>query len=205
MPSISLPTALAVGSLAVGAVGAGVSALGAMSSAHAQSANAAYSAQVARNNATIAGENAEYAIQAGQQKAYQTSMRARARLGAVRTGIAANGIDPNTGSAADDQTTQRETGTLETNQVAQNTAVQAYGFKTQETSFNAQAGLDTAASSEALTAGGYSAAGGLLAGASSTGENYFKLQQMGAFSSPSSSYVSPGGFTSTGNTGFAVL
>lgn len=182
MPSASLTAGIATASLATSAIGAGVGAIGAISSAQSQSANANYQAQVAKNNATIAANNAEYATQAGQEKAQETSLKAREQQGAITTAIAANGLDVDTGSASDVEKTQAETGSLATQNVVNAAALQAYGYRSNETSFQAQSGLETAEAGQAETAGDISAAGGLLGGASSVGLNYAKLQQAGAFS-----------------------
>lgn len=175
-------SAVSIGSLALGAASAAIGAVGAISSAQAQSANANYQAQVARNNALTAGYNAEYATQAGQEKAQETSLRAREQQGAVTTALAANGLDVNSGSPAQDQTTQRETGSLATQQVVDAAALQAYGFRTQSTSFEAQANLDQAEAGQAETAGLFGAAGSLLGGASSVGLHYGILSNLGALS-----------------------
>jgi hypothetical protein len=168
-----------VAALALGGIGAATSAYGAISGANATAANANYQAQVARNNAITAAQNAEYTTQAGQEKAQQSSLQARSRLGAVTTGLAANGIDVNSGSAVAAQQTQREVGTLGTQQVVDNAALQAYGYRTQATSDTAQATLDTQEAQQAPIAGGLSAAGGLLGSAASVGSNYAMLQRLG--------------------------
>jgi hypothetical protein len=193
MPSVSLPTAgiLAGVSAATSVVGAGIGAYGAISSANATAANASYQAQVARNNQTVASQNAEYAVQAGAAKAAQTSEQGAQRLAKVRTAVAANGIDVNSGSAADDQETQRRTGTLDTLTVVNNAALQAYGYRTQAVNYGDQAGLDTAEASQAPTAGALSAGGGLLSGLSGTATGLEKYQQQAGDSSDG--YVSAAG------------
>ena len=170
--------------LVSGIASAGVGALGAISNANAQAANASYQAQVAKNNATIASQNAEYATQAGSEKATEASLKARERLGAVTTALAASGVDVNTGSAADVEKTQRETGSLETQQVVNNAALQAYGYRSQSTGYQAEAGLESAEAAEAPTAGLLSATGGLLGSASSLGLNYQILQNLAGNTAP---------------------
>jgi hypothetical protein len=191
MPSVSVPTAVAIGSLAVGAVGAGVSAMGAIQSGQAQSKAAAYQAQVAANNATTANQNAEYATQAGQAAAQAQSLKARELMGATATGFAASGVDPNSGSAADVAVTNRETGQLSTLNTVNNANLQAYGYRTQATSDTAQSALDTATAQQATTAGNISAAGDMLSGAASVGSKYVQFQNAGAL---------PGGTKSTDTT-----
>ncbi len=177
--------------LGAGIAGAATSAYGAISSANATSANANYQAQVARNNAITASQNAEYTTQAGQEKAQQNSLQERAKLGQVRSGLAAQGVDVNSGSALADQQTQRETGSLSTQQIIDNAALQAYGYRTQQTSDTAQSALDTQEAGQASTAGDLSAAGGLLGSAASVGSNYLMLQNL-AGNTPAVSYVQAG-------------
>lgn len=163
-----------IATLAVGAIGSAVSAVGAISAGEAQASQASYAAQVARNNATIANQNARYAMEAGAAKTEDEGLRARARLASVRAGIAASGLDPNTGSAADVQSSDRTLGYLDTVRTQQQAAMQAYGYRTQSTNFTAEAGLDTARASADQTAGFTNAAGDLLSGASSVGDKYLK-------------------------------
>lgn len=165
---------LPVASLVIGGIGTAVSAIGAISSGQAQAQQANYAAQVARNNATIANQNARYAMEAGQAKTEDEGLRASARLASVRAGIAAGGLDPNTGSAADVQTSDRSIGYLDTVRTQQQAALNAYGYRTQSTNFTAEAGLDTARAGADTTAGEIGAAGDLLSGASSVGDKYIK-------------------------------
>ena len=181
MPSASLTAGIASASLATGLVSAGVGAAGAISSAQANSANANYQAQVAKNNAITANQNAEYATQAGQEKAQEQSLKAREQQGAVTTALAANGLDVNSGTPADVEKTERETGELGTEQTVDLAALQAYGYRTQSTNFAAESGLQTAEAGQASTAGAVSATGGLLGSASSLGSNYARFQLAGLY------------------------
>ena len=166
-----VPVAAAV----AGAIGTAVSAAGALQASSAQAESSRYQAQVARNNQVAAYQNAEYATQAAAQKATDTSLKGAERLAAVRAGIAANGIDVNTGSAADVQTSQRQTGVLETENEVQKGALQAYGYRSQASNFGAQAALDSASAKNEAAAGPISAAGTLLGGASSLGSQWVKM------------------------------
>ena len=172
----SLGTAGAVG-LAGSAIGAGVSAYSAISSGEASQKQANYQAQVAKNNAQVANQNAATATQAGQQAASTQGAKGKAALGALTSGISADGVDVNSGSAAASRETQREEGQLDVMTTANNSALQAYGYRTQATNYVSQAGLDTAAGANSAAAGTISAGGDLLSGASSVGLNWAKLQQ----------------------------
>jgi hypothetical protein len=171
-----LPAVAAV----AGVVGSAVSAVGAIQSANAQASAASYQAQVAKNNQTTAYQNAEYAEQAGQAKAEDQSLKARAQLGAARTNAAASGLDVNSGSAADVQTTQAETGTLDTQRTIDQANLQAYGYRTQAASFGDQAQLDTMTAQDASASAPIAAAGSVLSGISSLGTNWAKMQNVGA-------------------------
>ena len=165
--------------IAATALSTGVGILGSVESARAQSESAAYSAQVARTNETIAQQTAAAALQAGEANATAQSLRSRAILGQAIAGEAASGIDPYTGSAADVNITNRELGALNTAQTLNNAQLQAYGYRTQATSFGAQAGLEQAQSEQATQAGAIGAVGSLASGAASLGSKWAVFQAAG--------------------------
>lgn len=144
------PGTLAIAS-AVATAGSAV--LGGVSSAEA----ANYQAKVASNNAVIARNNARYSASAGASQAEQQSLRDAQKLSGLRAAQGALGVDPNSGSAADVQVSQRELGGLDQATVSNNAALEVYGYKTQAQSFEAQSKLDE---SEV----GYDIAGSLLSG-----------------------------------------
>ena len=171
--------ALPLAGLALGAVGTGVSVLGTLKAGQAQAASANYEAQVQRNNALIANQNASYATQAGQQHAEQQSLQQRALQGRIVAGQAANGIDPNTGSAVDVQQTARETGLTDVQQTVQNAALQNYGYRTQATSATASAGLSQLQAGQATQGAELGAFGALAGGAGQLGVQWQKMQTVG--------------------------
>ena len=135
--------------------GAGVSAVGTYEAGHFQS-------EVARNNAIIAKQNADYARTAGGEQAAIASRKGAAQGAALKTGLAANGVDVNSGSAVDVEAGARETSKLDAETVLNNAELQAYGYTTQATNFKAQSAQDEAG-------GIWGAAGSLLSNASSIG------------------------------------
>lgn len=169
MPSVSLPAVLA----ATGAVvSAGSAVAGGISQGHALG----YQAQVARNNATIAGQNAEYATQAGAVKTEQAGLKARAQLGQVRTSLAANGLDVNSGSAADVQTSQREIGALDQETVAHNAALETYGYKTQVAGYTDQSKLLNREAAFAPIEGAFKGLGSLISAAPGIADKFGWMQ-----------------------------
>ena len=133
---------MCVATLAIaGAVaGAAGSIMGGISQANA----AHYQAQVAANNALIEKQNAAYAASAGSAKTEQAGFQARAQLAQVRAGEAANGLDVNSGTPADVQESEHEIGDLNTHTVANNSALQVYGYQTQAVNYQAQSAADEA-------------------------------------------------------------
>lgn len=176
-------------SIAATVASAGIAAYGAVQSAHAQSAAAAYQAQVAKNNATEAQQNATYAIQAGETSAETQGLKNKEALGAVVASEAANNVDVNSGSALDVQVGQRETGLEDVDQIRSNALLNAYGYQTQATSFTAQSTLDTSTAANDTSQIPVLAGSDLLSGAASGGNAYVRALQVGAI---------PGGTTASG-------
>jgi hypothetical protein len=156
--------AAALPALAIG--GAVTSAIGAIGGGIASSQAASYQAQVNRNNATTATQNSTYALEAGSVQEQEAGQKAAGQLGQVRASMAANNVDVNSGSAVDVQKSQRETGLLSEEDVSNNAALTAYGYQTQATGFQAQAGLEQGQASTAIPGALLSAGGGLLSNVS---------------------------------------
>jgi hypothetical protein len=156
-------------SLALGVAGAATSAGGTLFAGAASSNAAAYASQVAANNAIIARQNAVHAEQAGEAQAQATSLRSAATGGKIKSAQAASGVDVNAGSAVDVQASQRQQGKLDTETVMSNAELQAYGYRTQATNFEAESQLDKAKSGYAMTGAEIGAAGSVLSNASGLG------------------------------------
>lgn len=154
-----IPAVLAV-------AGTAVTAFGQVEQGQATANAANYQAQVAQNNAQIAEQNAAGAVMAGQQQAAASSLKSAGTAGQIKTAQAASGIDVNTGSAVDVQQSQREQGQLDAETVLHNAQLEAYGYRSQATGFQAQAGLETATAEQAPIGAGIGAAGTILQGAS---------------------------------------
>ena len=123
---------------AVGAISQGNAAAGASrDAARAQQ----YQAQVAENNAKVAEQNAQRAEQIAQNNALAKSMESAARLGKVKAGQAASGIDINTGSSVDVQAGTRMLGKLDTDTVFSNDLLKAYGYRSDAQNFRTQGAL----------------------------------------------------------------
>lgn len=149
-----------------GVVGAVSSTVGILTQGLAAGRQAAYQSQVAANNAIIAQQNANYAIQAGEAKATDIGLQERGKLGAVTAGLAANNLNINTGSAADTRETQREMGEINIQRERQAGQLNAYGFRSQEAGFTAESQLLQSEAQQAPIGAAFGAAGSLLSRAS---------------------------------------
>ena len=139
-----------------------------------------------QQNQQIALQNATAAGQAGEAQAAQAEQKTRAEVGAIKASSAASGVDVNSGSALDVQSSASELGELNAITIRGNAAKQAYGYETQGTSFQNQANLDTSQAADATTAGEIGAGSTFLGGVGSAASNYGKyLQQNAPMTAPS--------------------
>lgn len=155
--------------LAAGVIGGGISAAGQIEQGQATANAANYRAQVSKNNADIAIQNATYAEQAGQAKATTQGMKGALVAGKIKAGQGASGVDVNTGSNVAVQAGQREVSKLDTETVLNNSLLEAYGYRTRATSEESQAGLEQLTAEQAPIGAEIGAAGSLLSSASSLG------------------------------------
>lgn len=134
-------------------IGAASGAAGSIEQGFAQANAASYQAAIARNNAIVAQQNAGYSAEAGSAQIEEQGEKSAQQDAAVRTGLAANGVDVNSGSAADVQVSQRKIGALDTATVAQRAAETVYGYQTQKVGYQAESNLDQAQEGPDIEAG----------------------------------------------------
>lgn len=200
-PSIALPaiglatgaSTLAAGGAAAGIVGAGIGGYGAIESGEASSAAAKYQSQVSANNAQIATQNATYATAAGEAQVTQQQLKTAATIGGIRGAQAASGLDVNSGSNEDVQSSAAELGELSVLNIRNAAAKQAYGYQTQSVSDVAQGQLSQAASGQDLIAGGVGATGSVIGGAASSANSYAKFLQGSGNAMPNVTGTATGG------------
>jgi len=181
------PITLATIGIITGIAGAGVSAAGQYGSLQAQSANAAYQAQVAANNAKIALQNQGMDIASGEVQAGNQGLQTRAMVGATKAGQGASGVDVNTGSTVAVRQGEAELGALDALTIRSNASKKGYADLVQATGFQAESGLLTQESQQASDAAPWAATGSLLSGASSTLGSYGKYLQSSATQAPNPS------------------
>lgn len=150
----------------MGALAAGSAAMGGVAAARqadAQQAAENYNAQVAANNAAIAGQQRSVVLQQGQAEAEQARMRQSQVLGEQRAALAANGVAADSGSALDQLATTRFLGGQDVATIQSNAARQAWGYEVQGSNYRAQSNLDKWQADNTNPAGiGAMAAGGSL-------------------------------------------
>lgn len=179
---------------AVGAIGIGTSlaggilgAVGAKKSAAAQQQMYDYQAGVAKVNAQIDRQNAEYSINYGEQQATQFGLKERQQEGQIKVAQAASNLDVNSGSAVDVQTSQRKLGQMDMTQIRSNAAKTAYDFNVKATMDENQATLDTMAGENARSAGNINAMSSILGSIGSVSSKWMQGSQMGMWSTSGSS------------------
>jgi glucan-binding YG repeat protein len=163
--------------MALAAASAATSAVGSMQQGRQQKKAAQAQAQVAANNAAIAEQNAKDAIVAGQQQEQQNRMEHNQRIGAMRAGAGASGIDVGAGSALDavgDAAMMKEYDTLS---IRDQAARQANNSYQQAADFTTQGNMATVAGKNAQSNGMWGAAGSLMSGAGQVAGSWYKMKQ----------------------------
>lgn len=146
---------------------AGVGAIGSIESGNAAQAAAGYNSAVQRQNAQIATQNANIAGAIGNENAGIQGMKNKAAVGGILAAQGANNVDVNSGSAVDVRAGQEESGMLSAQNIRSNAARQAYQYQTQSASATGQANLDTYQGNQANEAGYIGAGTDLLKGVGS--------------------------------------
>ena len=132
---------------------------------------------------------------AGQEEAGIAGLQGAGQVGQIKAAQGASNIDVNTGSAEKVQELARAQNELSSEDILNNAALYTYGYRTQQTSYTAQAGLyglvaqqapiaagiTAEEAEESGTAGELQAAGGFLSNVSTISNNMFsQLAGIGA-------------------------
>lgn len=163
---MGLPTILMVAGTAMNVVGN-------LAEGNAQAGSYMYQSQVA-------DYNERRAVQEGTIAATNKGMETRARVGAIKAGQAASGVDVNTGSAAEIRAAAASLGQLDASTIMSNALSRAFGYKTESKLLKQQAG-------QAQSMGVFKAVSSLIGGASETFSSFKNWQNTSA------------GFGKTGN------
>lgn len=150
--------ALAAASAAVAVIGQGISAY----SAHGQ---AKYEAAVARQNSTLASNQALDAIKRGQIDDRRSQQETAKLIGSQQARLAANGIDVGYGNAADMIGDTATYGAEDAATIRENAMREAMGHDMSAMNFRAQARAARSRATGALVSGGFGIAQTALGGA----------------------------------------
>lgn len=169
---------MGVAALLLTAASAGISAYGAIEQGKANSAAASYQAQVAQNNQTIANQNAQFALQQGQQEEAAKRQQTAQTISEQRAITAASGIDPNSGSSKRIQGDTAALGELDAQTIRNNAARTAWGYQNQGMNFGAQASLLQSQSANASAAGELGAFSSIVGGAASVANKWYTYKNL---------------------------
>lgn len=180
------PTQIAEAGIGANAAGGVLGAIGSEQSGEAQQGMYNYQAGVAQLNATIAKQNADYAINSGEQQAQSYGLQAGNRQGQIVASQSSSGLDVNSGSNKQVQESQKMVTNLDLTQIRSNANKTAYDFENQAVGFESQATLDTMAGKNAAEAGTIGAFSSILGSASSVSSKWLQGNQLGLFGNSSS-------------------
>ena len=154
-------------------------AAGARAAGDASSSMGMFQAAVAQRNAAIARQNAEYADYQGEKQAQTYGMGAAQRMGHIKAGQGASGLDVNSGSAKDVQASQSVVTTMDMNQIRENAAKAAFDYRVQASSFDMEAVGDMFGAQNARTAAGINANASIISSAGSVADKWLAGKNVG--------------------------
>jgi hypothetical protein len=142
-----------------------------------------YKAGVAQINSQIDLQNADYAVNQGEQQSLAYGMKESQQIGQTRAVQGASNIDVNSGSNAAVQSSEKAVGAIDTTTIRSNAAKVAYDYDTKSTMDLNQSTLDTMAGINAKTAGDISATASILGTAGSVASKWQQGKTSGMFGS----------------------
>lgn len=169
------------GAVGIGASLAGglLSAFGAQGEGDASQKAYNYKAQVAKINADINRQNAEWSLTKGETDATQYGMKAAQQRGAIKTTQAASGLDVNSGSNREVQASQEKIKDIDMSQIRANAAKVAYDYESKALMDENQATLDIMAGENAKKAGKIKAIGSIIGSVSGVSTKWSAGQSAG--------------------------
>lgn len=167
-------------------IGGGVlSAQGATAEGAAAKQMYGYQAQVARLNAQIDRQNAEWELTKGGREAELYGAKAAQQFGAIRTRQAASGLDINTGTAKRVQDSQTHIAQVDQETIRSNAARAAYAYTTKAAMDENQARIYDLAGTNAEEAAKLKAKASILGTVSSVSSKWMAGSQSGLFGTQS--------------------
>ena len=159
-------------SIGVAMASAAVSAVGAVEQGQAQQQQAKYQAAVARNNQTIAQQNAQDALDRGAEQEQEQRKKTQLLIGQQRASLAAQGADLSSGNSLDLVSDIAGTGELDALTIRRNAQLEARQYQVQGMNYQADSQLQLLGGQNALTSSYFDAGSSLLGGASKSAKLY---------------------------------
>lgn len=163
---------VAAGLMTAQLIGVGISAYGQFQQGRQSSAEAKFRSRVASNNAIIADQNAELALERGRAEARDVRLKTAQRIGSQRAQLAAMGFDVSEGTSIDILGDTAALGELDVLRVEADAENRARNFEIQAGGFESEATLGRFAAKGARRAGAFGAASTLITGASRAGTTF---------------------------------
>lgn len=164
------------------------STVGAFNSAKGQKALLGAQADIAEINARMSENTAQSVLHQGQQQVAQSTLKYGAVKSSQKAALAANGVDIGTGSAAEIQASTDIMKEIDSNTIHANAVRSAWGYRTQASNYQIEA-LTKRTAADGINP--FAQAGSsLLTSASKVAQQWYLLDKVGAFDSPSNSGAS---------------
>ena len=181
------PIALSGMSIGASAGGGLLSAVGSIFGGKSQKKMYDYQSAVARLNADIDRQNAEWELTKGGIEGQQFGLRAGQQFAQIRTAQGASNLDVNSGSAVAVQGSQRKLNYMDEATIASNAAKTAYDYTAKAAADESQAKLYSAAGENARTAGYIGAASSIIGTAGSVSSKWLQAKTAGIYGDSASS------------------
>ena len=160
------------------AAGAGMSAYGAYQGAKADKASLTYQSQVAANNAALAEQQAQFAMENGVSAEQNQRLRTAAMVSTQRASTAANGVAVDEGSAAEVAAGTKYIGERDALTIRDNASREAWGYRTQEQGYKDE-GAMLAATARSVSPR-KAAFASLLTSSGSVASSWYNMRSKGA-------------------------
>lgn len=155
-------------------VGTGIQTFGALRAGNAASNESRFKSQVASNNAIIANQNADIALEKGRADVKDQRRLTKQRIGLQRAQLAGQGFDVSQGSSIDILSDTASLGELDVLRIEADAQNKARNLRNTALGFESEATLGRLASKNERKAGKISAASTLLTGAVKSGAFFLK-------------------------------
>lgn len=165
------------GPVAIAIAGAAMSAASTITAGMAASNQANYQAQVDKMNAQAAAERSRDAVTRGEDQLRQHQQQSAVIAGNQRAALAANGIDPGSGSALDFQIDTQQNIQEDSYAITRNFQRERQGLLQQSSNYMADAAAQKSKASGALIGTAFGVASSVLGGATQVGSIRAKQAQ----------------------------